>query len=113
MRISDWSSDVCSSDLLRHEASEIAWHTRHLYYRVNSPDPVVKARIVGQNEALQIMVYTQDRKDLFVTICRYFDRRSLSVQDARIHTTRHGRSEERRAGKECVSTCRSRWSPYH
>src|SRR3546814_3906335 len=90
MRISDWSSDVCSSDLLRHEASEIAWHTRHLYYRVNSPDPGVKARIVGQNEALQIMVYTQDRKDLFVTICRYCDRRSLSVQDARIHTTRHG-----------------------
>src|SRR3546814_20320059 len=136
MRISDWSSDVCSSDLLRHEASEIAWHTRHLYYRVNSPDPVVKARIVGQNEALQIMVYTQDRKDLFVTICRYFDRRSLSVQDARIHTTRHGwaldsfivllaahdkdyrsnatlRSEESRVGKECVSTCRSRWSPSH
>src|SRR3546814_5057286 len=26
---------------------------------------------------------------------------------------RHGRSEERRVGKECVSTCRSRWSPYH
>ncbi|MFW7341389.1 [protein-PII] uridylyltransferase [Pollutimonas sp. H1-120] len=75
---------------LRHEATEIAWHTRHLYYRVNSPDPVVKARIVGQNEALQIMVYTRDRKDLFVTLCRYFNRRSLSVQDARIHTTHHG-----------------------
>src|SRR3546814_15714273 len=28
-------------------------------------------------------------------------------------TCRHGRSEERRVGKECVSTCRSRWSPYH
>src|SRR3546814_12722073 len=27
--------------------------------------------------------------------------------------TRHKRSEERRVGKECVSTCRSRWSPYH
>jgi [protein-PII] uridylyltransferase len=75
---------------LRHEATEIAWHTRHLYYRVDSPDPVVKARIVGQNEALQIMVYTPDRKDLFVTLCSYFDRRSLSVQDARIHTTHHG-----------------------
>jgi [protein-PII] uridylyltransferase len=75
---------------LRHEASEIAWHTRHLYHRVNSPDPVVKARVVGQNEALQIMVYTQDRADLFVTICRYFDRRAFSIQDARIHTTRHG-----------------------
>ncbi len=75
---------------LRHEASEIAWHTRHLYYRVNSPDPVVKARVIGQNEALQVMVYTQDIKELFVTICRYFDRRGLSIQDARIHTTHHG-----------------------
>src|SRR3546814_5461852 len=141
MGLRDESRDAFWNELdvayfLRHEASEIAWHTRHLYYRVNSPDPVVKARIVGQNEALQIMVYTQDRKDLFVTICRYFDRRSLSVQDARIHTTRHGwaldsfivllaahdkdyrsnatlRSEESRVGKECVSTCRSRWSPSH
>src|SRR3546814_13965698 len=95
MGLRDESRDAFWNELdvayfLRHEASEIAWHTRHLYYRVNSPDPVVKARIVGQNEALQIMVYTQDRKDLFVTICRYFDRRSLSVQDARIHTTRPG-----------------------
>src|SRR3546814_6996189 len=29
------------------------------------------------------------------------------------HTAMSGRSEERRVGKECVSTCRSRWSPYH
>lgn len=75
---------------LRHEASEIAWHTRHLYHRVNSPDPVVKTRILGQNEALQLMVYAPDRDDLFVSICRYFDQRALSIQDARIHTTRHG-----------------------
>src|SRR5690606_32169491 len=75
---------------LRHESSEIAWHTRHLYYQVNSADPVVKVRLLGQNEALQVMVYMQDRKDLFVSLCRYFDHRALSVQDARIHTTRHG-----------------------
>ncbi|HEY9278613.1 MAG TPA: [protein-PII] uridylyltransferase [Eoetvoesiella sp.] len=75
---------------LRHEASEIAWHTRHLYYRSNCPDPVVKVRIIGQNEGLQVLVYTPDKNDLFVTICRYFDRRSFRVQDARIHTTRHG-----------------------
>lgn len=75
---------------LRHDANEIAWHTRHLYYRVDTPEPVVKARVVGQNEALQIMVYTPDRKDLFVSICRYFDARVLSVQDARVHTTHHG-----------------------
>ncbi|NYT36677.1 [protein-PII] uridylyltransferase [Allopusillimonas soli] len=75
---------------LRHDASEIAWHTRHLYYRVASEEPVVKARVVGLNEALQIMVYTRDRRDLFVTMCRYFERRVLSVLDARVHTTRHG-----------------------
>lgn len=75
---------------LRHEAGDIAWHTRHLYYRVNSPEPVVKARVIGQNQALQIMVYTKDIDDLFVTICRYFDQRGLDVQDARIHTTYHG-----------------------
>jgi [protein-PII] uridylyltransferase len=36
------------------------------------------------------MVYVRDREDLFVTICRYFDERILSVQDARVHTTQHG-----------------------
>ncbi|NYT57677.1 [protein-PII] uridylyltransferase [Alcaligenaceae bacterium] len=95
MGLRDESRDAFWSQLdvayfLRHESSEIAWHTRHLYYRVNSPEPVVKVRLLGQNEALQVMVYTQDRKDLFVSLCRYFDRRALSVQDARIHTTRHG-----------------------
>lgn len=75
---------------LRHEAGEIAWHTRHLYHCVDTPVPVVKARVLGQNEALQLLVYTPDREDLFVSICRYFDERRYSVQDARVHTTRHG-----------------------
>jgi [protein-PII] uridylyltransferase len=75
---------------LRHEASEIAWHTRHLYYCVDTTEPVVKARVVGQNEAMQVMVYIPDTKGLFVTICGYFEQRGLSIQDARIHTTRHG-----------------------
>ena len=75
---------------LRHEASEIAWHTRHLHYRVCSAEPVVKARVIGQNEALQVLVYAPDRDDLFVSICRYFDEARYSVQDARIHTTHHG-----------------------
>ncbi len=35
-------------------------------------------------------MYTPDREDLFVTICRYFDERRYSVQDARVHTTHHG-----------------------
>ncbi|OWT65498.1 [protein-PII] uridylyltransferase [Candidimonas nitroreducens] len=95
MGLRDESREAFWSELdvayfLRHEASEIAWHTRHLYYRANSPEPVVKARIAGSSEGLQLMVYTRDAQDLFVTICGYFERRALSVQDARIHTTRHG-----------------------
>ncbi|HLV28802.1 MAG TPA: [protein-PII] uridylyltransferase [Burkholderiaceae bacterium] len=75
---------------LRHEAGEIAWHTRHLYHCVDTPKTVVKARVLGPNEALQVLVYTPDREDLFVSICRYFDEQRFSVQDARVHTTHHG-----------------------
>ncbi|MFT0851266.1 [protein-PII] uridylyltransferase [Achromobacter sp. F4_2707] len=75
---------------LRHDASDIAWHTYHLHACVNTPEPVVKARVIGQNEALQVLVYTPDREDLFVSICRYFDEARYSVQDARVHTTHHG-----------------------
>lgn len=77
---------------LRHEASEIAWHTRHLYYQIDAPRPVVRVRVLGAAEGLQIMVYTHDRDDLFMSICKYFDRRGLSIQDARIHTTFHKRA---------------------
>lgn len=75
---------------LRHDASDIAWHTRQLYHQVAPDLPVVKVRPTDQGEGLQIMVYTRDVPDLFVTICGYFDAKSLSIQDARIHTTRHG-----------------------
>ena len=75
---------------LRHDASDIAWHTRHLYHQVTPAEPVVRARPTEQGEGLQIMVYTRDVPDLFVAICAYFAAKSLSIQDARIHTTRHG-----------------------
>lgn len=75
---------------LRHDAPDIAWHTRHLYYQVSPPEPVVKARPVVGGSGLQIMVYTHDQKDLFARICDYLGRKGLDVQDARIHTTRHG-----------------------
>src|SRR3546814_4647076 len=78
MRISDWSSDVCSSDL--------CWILpRHL-----------PARIRRHGEGPQTS--SPDR-------LRGFNRNRLALPA--------GRSEERRVGKECVSTCRSRWSPYH
>src|SRR3546814_6968250 len=70
MRISDWSSDVCSSDL----HGEFFEH---------------------QQEAVAVA-----------------DRLVLQAAQRR-HCHGIERSEERRVGKECVSTCRSRWSPYH
>src|SRR3546814_3193020 len=82
MRISDWSSDVCSSDL---EST----CRRGPAPRLRQPPPPPHL------------------------LTSY---RSWSCPDAGRGTCvrqKHGRSEERRVGKECVSTCRSRWSPYH
>src|SRR3546814_9512967 len=79
MRISDWSSDVCSSDLLCLGAIAAAFH------RAPAP-PAVRTGIEIKPAA--------------------------SRPGAATHPVQL-RSEERRVGKECVSTCRSRWSPYH
>lgn len=75
---------------LRHDAPDIAWHTRHLYYQVSPEAAIVKARPVVGGSGLQIMVYTLDQKELFARICDYLGRKGLDVLDARIHTTRHG-----------------------
>lgn len=75
---------------LRHDAPDIAWHTRHLYYQVKPDHAVVKARLTEAGEGIQVMVYTLDRQDLFARICSFLGSRGLNIQDARIHTTRHG-----------------------
>ena len=75
---------------LRHDARDIAWLTRHLYNKVDSPTPVVKARLSPAGEGLQVAVYVKDQPDVFARICGYFERKSFSIQEAKIHTTRHG-----------------------
>lgn len=75
---------------MRHEAEEIAWHARMLYYRIESDEPVVKARPSHNGEGLQVMVYMKDQPDLFVRLCGFFARLGFSIADAKIHTTRHG-----------------------
>jgi [protein-PII] uridylyltransferase len=75
---------------LRHDASDIAWQTRALNYRINSPVPVIKCRLAPIGEGLQVTVYVKDQPDLFARICSYFDRKNFSILDAKIHTTRHG-----------------------
>src|SRR3546814_2190646 len=89
LRISDWSSDVCSSDLFTDCAVLMQALTR-------SPKPVI-AMVEGIATAggLQLMASC----DLaFVSEAATFCLPGVN------------RSEERRVGKECVSTCRSRWS---
>jgi len=75
---------------LRHEAQEIAWHTRLLYYRVDSPEPVVKARLSPAGEGLQVMIYIPDQKELFARICSFFESISYDIFEAKIYTTTHG-----------------------
>ncbi|MBI4985603.1 MAG: [protein-PII] uridylyltransferase [Rhodocyclales bacterium] len=75
---------------MRHDAEEIAWHTRYLYYRPDTPQPVVKARLNQFGGGLQVMVYVPDQKLLFARLCGFFARLGYSIVDAKIHTTRHG-----------------------
>ncbi|MBP8216334.1 MAG: [protein-PII] uridylyltransferase [Thauera sp.] len=75
---------------MRHSAEEIAWHTRVLYYRTTSDEPVVKARVAEDEEGVQVMVFTRDQKDLFVRLTGFFGRMGFTILDAKVHTTRHG-----------------------
>ena len=75
---------------LRHDAQEIAWQTRLLYSRVESPKPIVKARLSPVGEGLQVMIYTPDQPNLFARICGFFESIAYSIVDAKILTTRHG-----------------------
>ena len=75
---------------MRHEAVDIAWHTKQLSRYVGSAKPIVRARRSPVGEGLQVLVYTPDQPDLFARICGYFDQRSFSIQDARIHTAKNG-----------------------
>ena len=102
------------SYFMRHQADEIAWHTRVLTraqaqlaaQRRNAkatpvaPDTepstppseraIVRARISPETDGLQVLVHAPDQSDLFARICGYFDESEFSILDARIHTTRDG-----------------------
>lgn len=72
----------------RHDANEIAWHARSLQARVDTVQPIVRARPSPLGEGLQVLVYAPDQRDLFARICGYFDRASFNILDAKVHTTR-------------------------
>src|SRR3546814_16078292 len=114
MRISDWSSDVCSSDLLsRQESAD--FDAEKLRAQVREARTQGYAYTSGERVpgASAIAAPLRDhtgfaRYALAVTGPSFrFDDRSDEFRDVLLN----GRSEERRVGKECVSTCRFRWSP--
>ncbi len=83
------------SYFMRHEASDIAWHTRQLsrvVARVGGIEPrtTVRARLSPAGEGLQVLVFTPDQPDLFARICGHFDQAGFSILDAKIHTARNG-----------------------
>src|SRR3546814_1342189 len=93
LRISDWSSDVCSSDL-------------------GAGDGITVRAKIDHSTLSSEQVAACFRCD----DCPRHARSAIDLNggNARIDRRRNAdRSEERRVGKECVSTCRSRWSPYH
>src|SRR3546814_12262271 len=100
MRISDWSSDVCSSDLARI-VSTFKWPFWEAFENANFDGGPMDIVYTGNDQEAKEVVL-----DLFrASPWRFLDGGSL--ESARF------RSEERRVGKECVSQCRSRWSRYH
>ncbi|MGV7234797.1 MAG: [protein-PII] uridylyltransferase [Nitrosomonadaceae bacterium] len=83
-------SELDTTYFLQNDPQEIAWHTRQLYNKVNSPVPVVKARTVPAGEGVQVIIYTADQKDLFSRICSFFEHINYSIVEAKIHTTKNG-----------------------
>ena len=75
---------------MRHDAVDIAWHTKQLSRFVGSSKPIVRARRSPVGEGLQVLVYAPDQLDLFARICGFFDQHGFSILDARIHTARNG-----------------------
>ena len=79
-----------TSYFLRHDADEIVWHARTLYYRPDSPEPVVRARLNPFGDGMQVMVYIADQPELFARICGFFARLGYTIVEAKVHTSRHG-----------------------
>src|SRR3546814_9174876 len=103
MRISDWSLDVCSSDLtlpLMNGHRLISGSTQ----QTNSDYPFLPELAIERVEIVADGASAIYGSDAVAGVVNFITRKRVSGFEANV------RSEERRVGKECVSTCRSRWS---
>src|SRR3546814_11549910 len=111
MRISDWSSDVCSSDL-GYPDTAVAWSGSNsfgmtwklLNWLSETKDADVPLLPILEATRSGVSQWTSTK------LVEFWCRCLLGYLPARRGVLR---SEERRVGTGCVSTCRSRWSPYH
>src|SRR3546814_12195184 len=121
MRISDWSSDVCSSDLSAFKgiAAAIAGAKLQVLkdallirsldgFADDLPDAIAKESFAFYGTTLSGTPEMEPRWRRAVN----FTTAALGEEVGKIYVAQY-RSEERRVGKECVSTCRSRWAPSH
>src|SRR3546814_18678106 len=139
MRISDWSSDVCSSVLVQilgepitvnfRISSPFEQHVRDVCcvfvgYSHDKSYQFLAPRLcesADRSEVDKAHILFPDKENIaWMRIAMKFAIQNDHAQDCirilsreRRHAWVGRRSEERRVGKECVSTCRSRWSPYH
>src|SRR3546814_17319123 len=113
MRISDWSSDVCSSDLKSFKLSDAKPK------RLVGRDGIAEIRDARIEQCPPFA--DQDRIGIPdapprcspISKCNIMNERVVRFDELGLTVGPASRWEERRVGQECVSTCRSRWSPYH
>src|SRR3546814_12352620 len=105
MRISDWSSDVCSSDLPPLPKNVVAATGASVE---QGPSVSSTRQLASQSSS----AFDNFRSAISAYEPIYFDFGTKHGNNARYQVS-FKRSEERRVGKECVSTCSSRWSPDH
>src|SRR3546814_19062467 len=111
MRISDWSSDVCSSDLVC-----TFWYIDALAAvgRRAEARELFETMLAARNPlGLLSEDMATGTRELWGNFPQTYSMVGLISSAMKLSKTWEERSEERRVGKECVSTCRSRWSPYH
>src|SRR3546814_11177253 len=106
MRISDWSSDVCSSDLLPSFYSRI--HAPTLGNTLGVFSVLLASILVSSTLEGRYVVH-----QILITVFLFITSPVTAMLLMRAAIKRQKRSEARRGGKECVSTFKSRWSPQH
>src|SRR3546814_12078714 len=114
MRISEWSSDVCSSDLIDAERLEVRHGVLHEGAGKGPAEGALRAEEGLAQRAAVGRRHQRRQREIAEPLTRRQQDLAVAVVDQGpgVDGGRADRAEERRVGKGCVSTCRYGWSPY-